>query len=233
MSLRVILLLHHSGWRIDRVLRVCLQSIGSLPNARGAASPTPPLVPEYEEFATLVTNLRALQSRGLLELGQAASDEQAIVLEALPAARGLPELEAIGEALGAEPGTVRFTLTTSGATTPGTISVVTRSVVGSMFFLSQGVEAPLRDQREGRVTVTLDEDGRPFDWSDITGDLMRIRSSERAPDNAFAGVAYRGSWFYIDDSDLEDEIHVRASGDGPPGRSCPGGSRDGIEPAVP
>ena len=31
---------------------------------------------------------------------------------------------------------------------------------------------------------------------------MRIASSSMPPDNAYAAVRYRGSWFYVNDSDL-------------------------------
>ena len=80
-----------------------------------------------------------------------------------------------------------------------------RSVIGIMFFLSQGVEVPSQHEAEGRVTITLDEEGQRFDWKRITGDLLRIRSSEEFPKNAYSVIAYRGSWFYIDDSDLESK----------------------------
>ena len=74
-----------------------------------------------------------------------------------------------------------------------------------MFFLSLGVEPPTRDEEAGRVTVTRDEEGCWMDWSAVTGGLLRIHSSDAAPKNAYTGIAYRGSWFYIDDSDLESK----------------------------
>ena len=101
--------------------------------------------------------------------------------------------------------TARVTLTTGAMRGPGTIPVVTRSVMGTMFFLSLGVEPPSKDERAGRVTVTLDEEGNRFDWTNVTRDLLEIRSSDDRPDNAYTGISYRGSWFYIDDSDLESK----------------------------
>ena len=54
------------------------------------------------------------------------------------------------------------------------------------------------------MTRTLDENGEPFDWSKVTEGLMRIRScdAKSPPENACVAVLYRGSWFYIEDSDL-------------------------------
>ena len=171
MSLRVILLLYHSGWRIDRVSRVCLQSLGRLPNAPGTASPTPILVPEYEEFAKVITHLRTLQTKGLTDLLQLGDDEHAVVLQIRPDAVDLPEVREIVEVLGLPEGSTRWTLTRAGGGgEPGSLHVVTRSLVGSMFFLSLGVEPPTRDEEAGRVTVTRERrlpdrlergDGRP------------------------------------------------------------------------
>jgi hypothetical protein len=205
VSLRVPLVLYHSGWRIDRVLKICLQNIGNLRNAPGGASPTPSLAPEYEQFARAASVLRALQYRGLIELGQNERDEDAIVLQIDSQAVDLPEVQELTRALGVPDNTSRITLTTGARLGPGTVPVMTRSVMGSMFFLSLGVEPPLEDERAGRVTVTLDEEGRRFDWSDVTRDLISIRSSDSRPENVYTGISYRGSWFYIDDGDLESK----------------------------
>ena len=87
---RSTVLLYHSGWRIDRILRVCLQNLGRLPNAPSAASPTPSLAPEYKKFAKAVRLLRDLQVKGQLQLiGQMSVDEEsveAIVLQIDPQA---------------------------------------------------------------------------------------------------------------------------------------------------
>ena len=74
-----------------------------------------------------------------------------------------------------------------------------------MFFLSHAVEIPQRDRVAGRVTVTRDGDGQPFDWTRVTGDLLTIKSQDEQPANAAVAVQYRGSWFYIDDSDINSK----------------------------
>jgi hypothetical protein len=67
-----------------------------------------------------------------------------------------------------------------------------------MFFLSHAVEIPEHDRAAGRVTVTRDGDGQPFDWSRVTGDLLVIKTQAEPPANAAVAVRYRGSWFYIE-----------------------------------
>lgn len=41
--------------------------------------------------------------------------------------------------------------------------------------------------------------------SNVTGDLLRIQLAPIVPVHAVVAVQYRGSWFYIDDADLESK----------------------------
>lgn len=60
-------------------------------------------------------------------------------------------------------------------------------------------------EASGRVTVTRDQNGEPFDWNLVIGDLLNIRSQDDPPENAAVAVNYRDSWFYIDDSDISSK----------------------------
>ena len=84
---------------------------------------------------------------------------------------------------------------------PDEVGVRCRSLLGVMYFLAQSVEPPAADVEAGLVTVTRDDEGQPFDWSRVTGDVMRIRSQPERPEHAYVAVQYRGSWFYIADDD--------------------------------
>jgi hypothetical protein len=53
-----------------------------------------------------------------------------------------------------------------------------------------------------KATASIGEKSLGFDWGEVTGGLMDIRSSKQQPSNAYVAIDYRGSWFYIDDSDL-------------------------------
>ena len=82
------------------------------------------------------------------------------------------------------------------------IDIVTRSLLGVMFYLSEAVEVPEQDIVEGRVTVTKTDDGEVFDWAEITGELLRIHNSPNPPVDVSLLIFYRNYWFYINDSDL-------------------------------
>jgi len=60
---------------------------------------------------------------------------------------------------------------------------------------------PATDVEAGLVTVTEDEDGRPFDWSKVTGKIMAIHSQKEPPTNAYIAVQHRDWCFYIADDD--------------------------------
>jgi hypothetical protein len=88
---------------------------------------------------------------------------------------------------------------------PNLVRLRTRSVMGILYLLSQSVEAPQEDVRKGKLTTTKYADGRPFYWSDLFSNLFQIKSSSEKPSDAFVRIKYRGSWFYIDDTDVESK----------------------------
>jgi hypothetical protein len=74
-------------------------------------------------------------------------------------------------------------------------------LLGVLYYLSASVEVPPPDLQSGLVTVSLDDAGRPFAWSQVTGKVMTIHSQEGRPENAYVAVPYRDWWFYIADDD--------------------------------
>lgn len=254
IALEKIVLLAHSGWNVDRVLRLTVQGMNGLDNAARASGPTPAQAPRYAEFAEASRLLRELQHNGLLQLGY---EPQPVELsEPLPADRvtaenvlaaardgyrfradadgrvalvgtrptlvwRVPEAAARTPALQQLIGKLRLDPTRDTypvrVTTAGrhetdrreeprpAVDVETRSLMGALFYLSQAVEVPEEHRRRNLVTTTLDEQGRPFDWTEVTGELLRVHCSVVPPRGAAVAVRYRGYWFYIDDQDLDSK----------------------------
>ena len=206
VSLETLLLLYHSGWSIDRVFRVTLQSINDVRNAPSASGPTPDNVPKYELFLEVTKLLRTLQRRHVLSLGHVTAtgtDKPFVEMRVDPEALGSAEFKQLCTLLSLDPGRGTFRLTAErGAGGKDRLAVATRSLSSILFYVSQSVTPPERDELAGRVTVTRDERGKRFDWNSLTGGLMRIASSNLPPGNAYVAIRYRGSWFYVDDSDL-------------------------------
>ena len=85
------------------------------------------------------------------------------------------------------------------------ITVSTRSLLETMYYLSQGIQIPDEHLQQGLVTLTLDHDGQPFDWTEMTGDLLQVFTSKHRPKCAAIAIPYRGYWYYIDDRDLNSQ----------------------------
>ena len=202
-----LVLLSQSGWSIERLLLCCVQKVNGLRNATGAAGPTPDYAPPYAEFQHLAKLLRKLQIAGLIE-ANVADDGKAVTLlfSIAPPGPLTEQSEEARKLLGIDKEITSLKITPAMIRKDkDEVAVAGRSLLSVLFYFSQAVEVPAGDEKAGRVTVTLKEDGQRFDWLDATGNLMRVRSSAEEPASAAVKVRYRGSWFYIADDDLNSK----------------------------
>jgi len=138
---------------------------------------------------------------------------RSVVLSLAPPAVRSSEMGKIIRALNLAPGRTRYEVRLATglpendreAAPRDELAIETRSLLGIFFYLSQGVEAPPEHQEQGLVTVTESEDSGTFDWTEVTGDLLRIRCDQHQPDAAAVAVRYKGYWFYIDQADLDSK----------------------------
>jgi len=204
VKIETLLLLDTSGWSSERVFRILLDQMNGLKNAPGSTGPTPERVTEFEEFVAVTRLLRQLELADLIIGG---TQNGQIVLHFAEAARELPEYLELTRLLQLDPALGNYPITTvlRDQRQKNAINMRFRSFAGVLYFLSQSVEVPADDIAKGRVTLTLDSNDEIFDWKRVSEGLMHIRSSPTQPDNASVTVPYRGSWFYIDDSDLDSK----------------------------
>lgn len=206
LPLQTIALLFHSGWSIERIFRLCFQQLNSQKNAPGASGPTPALSPQYKGFASAVKRLRRLQVLDAINLSYRKNHEgiPQLVLHINEEYRNSKEAAQFATAMHVQPGRAQYVLTTSYLKNDQ-IRVVTRSLLGILFYLSQAVEVPQEDIEQGKVTQTKTPAGKSFDWKEVTGDLLRIRSLTEDQEASSMAIFYRETWFYIDDSDLSSK----------------------------
>jgi len=206
LELSTLVLLYRSGWPISPIFRVCVQRLNQVRNAPTASGPTPDQAPEFQRFLEVSQLFRALQLRGVLELGEVSGRPDAVHLQIAPKALDWPEVHQLTALLDLEGGHTEYPLTTD-VFAPGRdrIVVVPRSLLASLFFLSQGVVIPEDHARGGYVTVTRLPDGSAFDWGEVTGDLIRVRASHVPPRGAHVSVPYRDTWFSIRESDVRSK----------------------------
>lgn len=126
---------------------------------------------------------------------------RAIVWRIPPEAAGRTEVVELMEWLGLAPGRSSYELRV-GTGGQGAIGLSMRSLMGTLFYLSQGVDVPPAHRARGLVTSTVDDTGKPFDWSQVTEGLLRVHWDAARPREAAVLMRRRGYWFYIDDTDL-------------------------------
>lgn len=200
----VIMLLFNSGWSVKRVFSLCVQWINDIPNAPSASGPTPIHMPEYEKFDELLSLMRKMQIKNALFIGyKLHKDKPTLVMKFAKKALDWYEAKEIIKLLKLTPGKSSYPITLNSMdTNPEFINLQTRSLVGILFYLSHAVDVPENDIKDGRVTLTQDDTGNPFDWQDILGEVLKIKSDSWKPSDAYVSIKYRGKWFYIDDTDL-------------------------------
>jgi hypothetical protein len=176
-------------------------------NAPGASGPTPKKAPNVKEFINVTKHLRELESLDILDLSyDEENDIPRIILSISDEEKNVIAAQKFAKAMDLKPGQEKYVINLStNDNESNQISVVTRSLLGILFYLSQGVEVPEQDIREGKVTRTFKTSGKIFDWKEVTGELLRIKSDSSKPENATLMVFYRGTWFYIEDSDLKSK----------------------------
>jgi hypothetical protein len=204
ISPKTMLILHHSGWSVSRILRIIAQEINGLENANTAAGPTPSHEPEFREFKRVAQLMRELEINDGLELGfsKSESGDLELILIIHEDHMDTPQAKELYQLLNLSPEKNIFPI--GSAKGKDRIQVITRSLVGCFFFVSQAVNVPQKDEEKGLVTVTEAVDGGRFDWNEVTEGIMNIQSSTGrfTPKDAYIHVYYRGKWFYIADNDL-------------------------------
>ena len=206
VSLKTIVLLFHSGWSVERVFKVCLQRIDKLKNAPGASGPTPKIAPKTGKFFKTAKFLQQLQSQGGLDLVyRVINGEPQLVIRISEAFKNSETANQFARSINATIGQTSYAFGAPSIKDKQSIDIVTRSLLGVMFYLSEAVEVPEQDIVEGRVTVTKKDDGEVFDWAEITGELLHIHNSQNLPADVSLLIFYRNYWFYINDSDLKSK----------------------------
>lgn len=203
ISLDTIILLANSGWSVERILRLTVQNMNGIANAPTASGPTPKEAPVYEDFLTITNAMRTLQSQGVLQLAysKVENDAQAKVIFTDSSNKTVKLLK---EKLNLdESNNYQLIAGTGKSSDKQNIILSTRSLLGVMYYLSHATDVPEQDKKSGKVTITQQQSGSEFNWSDLTRNLFSIKSSVQRDNNFAISTNYRGNWFYIDDSDLD------------------------------
>lgn len=211
IEIEKIMLLYNSGWTLKRILRLTVQSINGVPNSKRAGGPTPENLPDFESFAEVIDLMRKLERLNLLEFTfEPYTERTGIALVLRPSAWKTPEAKRLAQLLNINPGEEHYDVVYRGfhekkEKLKSSIRLETRSLLGVLFFLSQNVKVPKEDIDKGVVRLTLTENAQPFDWSKVLQNSFIVKNAATPPPSPMLAVPYRGSWFYIEDNDLESK----------------------------
>jgi len=190
LGLDTLSLMVRSGWRLEHVMLVCLQSLGPAPNAPGAAGPAHEAQIDNDEFLRVVRLMGVAARSGGGTMREDGKGGFVMDLD-VENPRVLEWLEAMGV-----PPAPTVPVHRGFSHVSPSISMQTRSLLAAMFYLSLGIDLPPAHVETGEVPIPPDPRFR-----DITSDFFNVRSSESAPERAFIKTKYRDHWYYIDDTD--------------------------------
>lgn len=205
----VLILLSRSGWRLERIMRLTLNSINDLDNAAAASGPTPAFAPDTSDFEKLLSVIEKV-GHGQFVLGYTIiNDQKVLALDARMEMLERPEMQDFTEILKIDKHSF-YVVNVEGNTdyrSNKEIDIKVRSLSGIEFYLSHGVQVPEEHIMQNKVQITKTADGEVFDWDSIFGDLFQVQSSRQEPSEDIAAVKcfWRGYWFYIDDTDIESK----------------------------
>lgn len=209
LKIETLMLLYRSGWPLENLLRLCVQRLNNVENAVHSPGPNPEKASGSEAFARLVDLIAKLNRGGHLDLVYETMPDQAsssrIVLHVSPEAprqQAADLVKQLGLIAGQKHYPVSYALVEHrGSPQLDHLEIETRSLHGILSYLSHAVVVPPSHEKEGIVSVTRTLDGGVFDWGKATHHLLQVRSSASKPSRASTKVQYRGTWFYIADSD--------------------------------
>jgi len=202
----------YTGWDVDRVFRLVIQSFDQLRNTP-LTGPVFTETMEYKRFFEATRWMREFQKRGSLQVGlkvgKGKSDDKSDQAQVLQIAfpKDSPEADRLAQLLGgveAKKGLYVLNML-QGFNDNGGIGVMPRSLLSCMYYLCQSVDVPEPHLKKGLAPMPELSKEEMKIWQRVVTDLMQIKTSNRKPKEAYVAVRYRGYWFYIDDSDIKSK----------------------------
>ncbi len=192
-----------AGYPVDKVLRVCVQSINGIRNrfvAQFVAQPAD------SEFYPLMERMQRIQKAGAINMRIQKSKEGETTIIRIHG-KSNPAVQEnslqVLKTLGLDPTAEEFRITYGSMNRDSKeLAVLTRSFLQIINNLASYIEVPGAHVVEKLVYPTMPEltpSGVPVP------PLIRILSSPSKPDNAFVAVPYQSYWFWIDNRDINSK----------------------------
>jgi hypothetical protein len=194
-----------SGYPIDFLLNVSVQSINAVSNARGGARPRA----ADPEFVKLLKSLRRVQDSGAVGLRvEPEQDKKGGGLVMTFPVKPIPpdiqdERAAVKRILGLNPLAKEFRIVYGAVQErDDVVAIQTRSGMQILREMSTFVQVPEEHQNEHRV---FPQAMVPPDGQEAPPPLIQILSGTSKPADTFALIHYNDLWFWIDNRDLRSK----------------------------
>lgn len=220
-----IMLLVRTGWDLNSVIWMTVQRLGPLSNFDPGWKRDSPRIGSYGKFLELTQMMSAMQENGALEFSGMEQTESGVAslivaltfdgideygkMAALLDLRRPPKILPDGRCF------KLLRLTTVGTLKEDeaeNVQLKLRSFLGVLYDLSQSYPEPVTAMEEKtppRFTA-LPEGIRAK--KGLHEGLIRVRTSDSQPSDAFVAVFYRDKWHYISDSDPKSKGHFTLLG---------------------
>ncbi len=200
-----IFFLMQSGWPVDRLFPLTVDSINGLRGVGSFVGSQDDGDPKYYRVIRLLRKIQLSNASGMQVERTESLAETSILL--FHRERIAPDILAamaeLREILGLRPGLEKIKVRFGSAAKDDTeIAIITRSLMHMMVALSRQVDVPIEDIEAGRTLPTID---LPDIDSDDLRRLIQISHGTERPADAFTAVKYLDHWFWIDNGDLRSK----------------------------
>jgi len=211
INLQSIQQLIFTGWDIDSIFRLIVQSFDHLRNTP-LTGPVYSETTEYKKFFEATKWMREFQKKGTLQVGlkiekNSKDDKNGKSIMQIVFPKGSPESDRLAHLFGGvkvENGLYVLNML-QGFNENGNVGVIPRSLLSCMYYLCQSVDVPDSHIKKGIAPLPELSEEEIKTWERIVNELMMIKTSNRKPKDAYVSVYYRGYWFYIADNDIKSK----------------------------
>jgi hypothetical protein len=189
-----------SGYAADFILGLTVESLNGVRNRSAVGGAVREADPEFGRVLALMRDVQLSGAVGMrVEQDEVKGETGVLVLGEDEVAPDIVEKSAeIRHLLKLPPDQRNFRLTYSPMRgTENELAVNSRSMMQIMQAFASYVDIPAAHLNERRATPTFESGS-----SENAQASVRIRSGKEKPADAFAAVAYRDHWFWVDDNDL-------------------------------
>lgn len=200
-----VLFLMQSGWRVDVIFPIVVESINGLRSRQASASDQRLGDPEYYDVVTLLRKIQQSGAVGMRIVKETDSKNTTVLFfhrENIASEITKARME-LNQLLGLDPDRQEVNVT-YGLIAQGDneIAMLTRSILQIMVNLATQIDVPSEHVSNGLTIPSLPT---PAGEETMLKQLIRVRCGPDKPENAFTAVKYEGHWFWIEKNNFQSK----------------------------